>query len=294
MDNKSLWKRPTGSGGHYFETPADLDAAMKGDPFYNPDVPLSGVIFTNIAPKPDPFEQAEAENPGADFRRFIQETENEKLAQAHTFYAGEWRVQIRYKAGKWICNASNQDSGETKSFTLANVGSDRDSAMSSAGAYLRKFAPPWQQLTPAQLTEISRIASGGGPSLETALYRYLKYAIPNLDRDVTNDPVYQPLCDEVCWFVFRHGYIDVTDEAAEWMQTQLGERAVTINSLYAARELWQAHKIKRDKGRLFAGTALAEQAEPTAEQITEQLDSLSDESLEALRVRTAQLNARRK
>jgi hypothetical protein len=292
MDNKSLWKRPTGSGGHYFETPADLDAAMKGDPFYNPDVPLSGVIFTNIAPKPDPFEQAEAENPGADFRKFIQETENEKLAQAHTFYAGEWKASMFLKARKWHVTAS--DGIETKSFTLANVGSDRDAAMTSAGAYLRKFAPPWRELTPTQLIEVSRIASGGGPAVMDALHRYLSYALPGIDRDVTNDPAYQPLCDEVCWFVFRHAHVDVTDEAAEWMQTQLGERATTINALYAVRELWQAHKAKRDKGLLFRGTALDHEQQPTQDEIVAQIDGLTDDALESLRVRTAQLNARRK
>ncbi len=300
MNTKNLWTRPTGSGGHYFATPEDLDAAMEGDPFYDKNVPLSGVIFTNQPEKPDPFEQAEVENPGADFRKFLQETEDEKLAQAHTFYAGEWRVQIRYKAGKWICNASNQDSSETKSFTLANVGSDRDSAMVGAGNYLKKFAPLWRELSEGHLDTLSRIASEGtAMAMQNAAVEYVCCSLnkrpQELDNsNILNDPRYLPLLNDAAWFAFVHGKPDVTDAAQRWMSEQLGRRAITINSLFAVYELWQDHKLKREKGRLFAGTALAEQPEPSADEVVEQLDSLSDESLEALRIRTAQFNARRK
>jgi len=282
---KSLWVRPTGAGGCYIPTAKDLDALMADDPFYDPTVPLSGIIFTDEPAKPDPFEQAEETNASTQCHQFLKDEENKKLEQPTTFYADHWRVEMHYKAGKWVCAAENQDSGETKSFTLANLGSNRDAAMSAAGKYLRRFNPPWKQLSQAQLIAVSRMASGGtDAAVESAMYTYLNYALAGkeLEGDISAYPEYQPLCNEVCWYCFIHGNSEFVPEAREWMESRIAGRVVTISLLKNLFALWKEDQYRNRHGMLFHNTALDAGEQPeTADTVTSALEDLSDETLAA-------------
>ncbi len=282
---KPLWIRPTGSGGFYVPTKKDLDERMKDDPFYNPEVPLAGVIFTDEPQKPDPFEQAEETNPGTQFRQFLADEESKRLEAPSNFYAGCWQVQMFLRAGKWHFSATQQDTGEVKRFILASVGNDRDSAMSSAGNYLRKFDPPWKQLTQSELIAVSRMASGGtDAAIESAMYTYLNYALAGkeLESDISSYPEFQPLCDEVCWYCFTHGNSEFVPEAREWMESRIAGRVVTISLLKNLFALWKEDQYRNRHGMLFHNTALdAGKQHETADTVTSALEDLSDESLAA-------------
>jgi hypothetical protein len=208
-----------------------------------------------------------------------------------SFYFGDWQVQTKYERGAWHCIAINEADGERKKFTLGGHDKyDKDGVMAHCSRYLVP-KKPWRELTEEQLIVVSRIASGGNlQAMESAVMTYLNYALPDIDRDVSYEKAYQPLCDSMCWYVFRHAHVGIDDMAENWMRDRLGDRAVTINSLCGVYELWQHEQNKHSRSLLFNPP----EPEPeTPESVQESLENLSDEALADLRTRTLRLATRR-
>lgn len=277
-----------------FTTKAALDQTMKDDPFYNPDIPLSGVTFTDEMEKPDPFEQAEAVNSTISFKKFLAKPDRESVKELANqlgrpeliqeldperrfkFFSGDWETEMLFRSGKWLCTATNQKSGDLKQFRLATAGDDKDSLMVAASKYLKTFAPPWRELTQDELITVSRMASGGAiRDIESALMTYLNFA--GLESDISGDARYQDFCNDVCWFVFREAKL-LDPETEDWMLEKLGGRPATINRLFALYEQWQFYKQKADRGLLFNPPSPGSELE-TPETIQAELDDLSDSTL---------------
>jgi hypothetical protein len=210
---------------------------------------------------------------------------------AFSFHTSGYKVSAKWDKGTWLCVAVNEETDERNSFKLGgHTKTDKEAVMTHATRYLVP-KKPWRELTEEELIVVSRMASGGNlRAMESAVWTYLNYALPGIDRDVSLEKAYQPLCDSICWFVFRHAHIGIDDEAEDWMRDRLGDRAVTINSLCGVYELWQHERNKHSRSLLFNPP----EPEPeTPESVQESLDNLSDEELADLRQQTIRLAFRR-
>jgi hypothetical protein len=219
-----------------------------------------------------------------------QELVNRYSNSEFTFGVPGVSVHAKWHKNTWLCTATDEETDEKQSFKLGGLDKfDRDSVMTGCARYLKPRAL-WKELTEDELITVSRIASGGDMrAMENAVMTYLNYALPGIDRDVSQEKAYQPLADQICWFCFRHGHVDIDDGAEQWMRHQLADRPATIQRLYAVYEMWKDEKQKRNRSALF--NPPVEQDDPQT--IQEQLDDLSDSQIENLRMQTMRLANRR-
>jgi len=122
-----------------------------------------------------------------------------------------------------------------------------------------------EELTEAQLLEVGRIAGTG--DRVGAIYRYLKYAIPESfaekyddPNEGVNDPSLRRLTDLVCEFVWLHSRLDASD-SDEWQDFKaqyVGNRPISCQLLDNA---WTEFSSSRNR-LVFAPAPGTKEPEP--------------------------------
>jgi hypothetical protein len=285
-----------------------LKAQMRDDPWFSMLDPrqldtsgfLDPALRTRAVHEDDGFEQAVEEKPttytdifkvAQTDRAFVKEwadrlgktpEERDALFKANdperrrVFHAGDWKCSAQFAKGSWQISATDSETGEARSFRLPQIErTDSDGMMAAVSRLLNKPRHPWKEISESERTEIVRMATGGSVhDMQSAIYTWLNYA--GIEDDVSGDPRYQELCDEICSTVFRAGRPELDGEAWEWMMEKAADRPLTVNLLFKLAEMWEDERKHRERGLLFGGQLTQEPEEaPT----TEDLDSLSDEQI---------------
>lgn len=209
-----------------------------------------------------------------------------------TFHTHGYRVAARWDKNSWACVAvSEEDTSERRSFKLGGLTRfDKDAVMSQATQYLVP-KKPWRDLSDGELDTISRMASAQAlPELIKAAEQYCFWALDRYTDDPDFNPIdsrFQSLYSEAAWYVFIQAHVDLDNAAVEWMKEKLGNRAPTVNALFAVYDLWQ-----RENKRLISSRLFNSEAEPEPES-QPSLDDLSDKEIASLRLQSMRMAARR-
>lgn len=224
-------------------------------------------------------------------------TEDEKAVLKHygdknpsfTFHCGDWKVQAKYDRGAWNCLAANEETGERKKFTLGGHDKhDKDGVMSHCSRYLIPKLP-WRKLTESELLAVARMAPG---SPESAIYTYINFALPDIDEDVSANPKYQKLCDEIIWFVVENHYPEFDESARAFMQERLGTRPLTWHMAKELFAMYREQKFENTRRPSLLFNPASFEPEPeTPESIADELENLPDSAIADLRQRTLRLKA---
>ena len=308
----------------------ELVKRMADDPWFaDANLDLSGMpqyLQPSIQPEADPFEQVpqpkpltarEREKIAASDPLTVQECVDDLATSGHwspdekqavlakfspapkrPFYVGnQWKCSAEYLPGSgWQVRAEHSEDGTLQAFKVPGIRRDDfDSVVERSISYLAAVShnkKPYRDLTPGELDDVARLASGGDiGSMFQAGERYIAYALADYANDdefnlndCRNDTRFTPLWDSACWFVFLQGRPDVTEDGQRYIEQLLEGRTVTINSLWNAYETWLADKAKGSTGRLFN-----REPEPEPEV---NLDALSDDEI-AAQLRATRLYAAR-
>ena len=307
QDNSALNSRMKQLDDPWF-TPGDTHLDTSGlNPQYRPvtieqndfDVPLAGSEKYRDSWARDAVLNPEILSTLAETQNL---TEDEQAVLKHygnknpsiTFYVNGFKVHAKWDKNTWNCSAIEEETGTQQRFKLGgHSNDDRDAVMGHCARYLVP-AKPWRELTSGELDVISRMASAGVLSeLIKAAEQYCFWALDRYSDDPDFNPIderFEPLYSESAWYVFIQSHVDLDDSAVEWMRSKLGDRAPTINALFAVYELWQREQQRMNRGLLFNPP----EPEPeTPESVQESLESLSDSALADLRTRTIKLAAHR-
>jgi hypothetical protein len=173
--------------------------------------------------------------------------------------------------------------GQTLTFTAG----DKDDAMAAAERHAISLrGPHFKTLDEGQLLNIARLAQNG--SWQEAIGTFLYFRLGDVVTDqhpeqIASNPKWLPVMNEAVYYVWRHtnnAYVG-TPEAEAALARFAGDRPLTMQLCNA---WWLAYQ---ELGERRAAQAPAPENErqpaPTAEEIQQGLESLSDEAIEKLR-----------
>jgi hypothetical protein len=285
-------------------TPGDTHLDTSGlSPEYKPkvieednfDVPLvnqrsqskSGMLHSALLNNPDILEELAS-------KKGITPEENDVIKAydrnpSFTFHTNGFQVTARWDKNTWACVAVSEEDDSRQLFKLGgHTRFDKDAVMSHANKYLVPKTP-WRELSESELLTVARMAPG---SPESAIYTYINLALPDIDEDISANPKYQDLCDEIIWFVLENHYPEFDEVARDFMVQKLGRRPLTWNMGKDLFAMYKEHAFESKRRPSLLFNPMAE-PEETPESIQDGLDNLSDEALASLRTRTIKLATRR-
>ena len=265
----------------------DFGQRLAGEEPYRPEGVGDGFIDERFAP----LDTSGSGAGSSALKKFIAEQVAEKTPPS-TVHVGDAEFRVYYQDGRWHAV------GVAVGLKHHVTGKDRDEVLDKLvrlGQRLETEAI--HDLTPSQEIEIARLCQSGNKG--EGIARYLEYRIGSEraqqygdGSEMVSDPELQSVMAECAYFCWLNSRPDVRDseEFRTFVSDYAGSRPINFDILDAAHAAYGPHQEKQATRAAVA--RFGEQEQPSAREVQQSLEDMSDEEIRKQYWATAKAVAR--